>query len=312
MAPAIQLSAEVILTTVRMTWVVAKAEYIGWCDNSYSPPSPVLRVVEPTEYAGLTARTSADHMPAEIRAALPSDTHGRFKRELRRARRPIGPIEVLIGIGSGGKAHNVNGWEMREEFLELDHTSSALATFLNHYGHWNKHQYSEEIHFKGSWETGWRDIVSMRFRDFEQAWYLKAKPRYVPSIVFPEEIWSVKRWSKERDSILPFSEPMSLQEIIKWGLVQPPEKWLSTSFALLSLYGPGVEFPHVHIAAGGCYEVMLATITIDHLRGTKYRICARKDCGMPFPLESRHKRQYCQQYCAHLESVRRNRRLVES
>jgi hypothetical protein len=53
---------------------------------------------------------------------------------------------------------------------------------------------------------------------------------------------------------------------------------------------------------------ILATIYLDQLRGAKFGFCARSDCRKGYEVESKHKRKYCSQYCAHLESVRRLRR----
>ena len=52
---------------------------------------------------------------------------------------------------------------------------------------------------------------------------------------------------------------------------------------------------------------------LDFARGARFRFCARPDCSkhrpgtVPFELTSHRKRRYCTQYCAHLESMRRNR-----
>ena len=52
---------------------------------------------------------------------------------------------------------------------------------------------------------------------------------------------------------------------------------------------------------------------LDFARGARFRFCARSDCPthrkdtVPFELTSRRRRRYCSQYCAHLESMRRNR-----
>jgi hypothetical protein len=66
------------------------------------------------------------------------------------------------------------------------------------------------------------------------------------------------------------------------------------------------------IEAHDVVTAILATIFIDHLRKTKYRHCRRPDCGSMFEA-SRPGKVYCQQYCAHIESVRatRNRRRQE-
>ena len=53
---------------------------------------------------------------------------------------------------------------------------------------------------------------------------------------------------------------------------------------------------------------ILATLIIDHLRGAKVKVCARRDCSNFFEITSRHEKKYCQQYCAHIESQRRTRK----
>jgi hypothetical protein len=62
------------------------------------------------------------------------------------------------------------------------------------------------------------------------------------------------------------------------------------------------------IEAYDTYQALLASVLIDIARGLRFRICARKDCGGLFPLESRHKRKFCSQYCGHLVSIRRARK----
>ena len=52
---------------------------------------------------------------------------------------------------------------------------------------------------------------------------------------------------------------------------------------------------------------IFATIYIDRLQGAKYGFCARPDCNKPFKIKSRHKRIYCNMYCAHVQGVRRLR-----
>ena len=60
-------------------------------------------------------------------------------------------------------------------------------------------------------------------------------------------------------------------------------------------------------------EALLLSAWLDFARGAKFRYCARPDCPkhrkntVPYELTSRHRRRYCSQYCAHLESKRRVR-----
>jgi hypothetical protein len=66
------------------------------------------------------------------------------------------------------------------------------------------------------------------------------------------------------------------------------------------------EFPHLVLRDRFCLEAIFHSISIDVLRGTKYLVCPRKDCGMPF--EKTDPRQtYCQQYCGHMVSQRKKR-----
>ncbi|MGD0975201.1 MAG: hypothetical protein ABR866_14020 [Candidatus Korobacteraceae bacterium] len=68
-----------------------------------------------------------------------------------------------------------------------------------------------------------------------------------------------------------------------------------------------VVYPHYVLRATSCRRAILDTIVIDHLRKVQFRLCARPDCRTPFAIESRHQREYCCQYCAHIESVRKQR-----
>jgi hypothetical protein len=55
-------------------------------------------------------------------------------------------------------------------------------------------------------------------------------------------------------------------------------------------------------------DALIASIQIDLVRGVKDRECKRSDCRLRFvPKTSRQR--YCTQYCSHLVSVRRNRRI---
>ena len=56
------------------------------------------------------------------------------------------------------------------------------------------------------------------------------------------------------------------------------------------------------------FEAIVATVLIDHLQRHTFKRCAREDCGEIFQLTSRHGQKYCQQYCGHLESLRKQRR----
>ena len=67
------------------------------------------------------------------------------------------------------------------------------------------------------------------------------------------------------------------------------------------------KVPILVIETTGFYELLVTTICADLIQGFKFRFCARKDCAMPFAVETAHGRKFCCQYCGHLESVRLGR-----
>ncbi|MGB6384209.1 MAG: hypothetical protein WBF25_03210 [Terriglobales bacterium] len=77
-----------------------------------------------------------------------------------------------------------------------------------------------------------------------------------------------------------------------------------------------VEFPlsfELTSAAAGvvtttdAYHLLLATVFVDAAKRIRFKICQRKDCGKPFPLENKHKKKFCCWYCGHITTVRKNR-----
>jgi hypothetical protein len=66
-------------------------------------------------------------------------------------------------------------------------------------------------------------------------------------------------------------------------------------------------YPYFWIKTNLCAQALHATRMFDFVRGVKFRTCQRLDCATPFAVQSEHRRNYCCQYCGHLESVRRNR-----
>ena len=99
----------------------------------------------------------------------------------------------------------------------------------------------------------------------------------------------------------------------KYGLaLSRPE----TGLQLLNESKKVMEFPlsmELGKAATGviplddAFRMLLATVFIDVARGIRFKVCQRKDCRKPFPLESKHKKKFCCWYCAHITTVRRNR-----
>jgi hypothetical protein len=58
------------------------------------------------------------------------------------------------------------------------------------------------------------------------------------------------------------------------------------------------------------YDVVTAisgVLQLKELRGQRFRLCARQDCGQIYEITSNHDRSYCTPECAHLIAVRRSR-----
>ena len=124
----------------------------------------------------------------------------------------------------------------------------------------------------------------------------------------------LNRWGTwDEKNYLRVSDFLSFQEKTRAALLLAPEEWFNdfqeNPFDTLERQA---EYPHFAIRTSSCREAILATITVDKLRGTKFAICARRDCLNP-PFEiTRPDRAYCCQYCAHLESIRRKARKKKS
>ncbi len=67
--------------------------------------------------------------------------------------------------------------------------------------------------------------------------------------------------------------------------------------------------PKAHVMVYHTLPVILATIQFKLVQGARFRVCARKDCRLPFEITSRHKRRFCTQYCAHITSLRQRRKV---
>jgi hypothetical protein len=57
---------------------------------------------------------------------------------------------------------------------------------------------------------------------------------------------------------------------------------------------------------GGLIPGLIVSVYLDRVRGEKFRRCKRSDCPNVFRADYANK-EYCQQYCAHLSNLRKNR-----
>jgi hypothetical protein len=114
----------------------------------------------------------------------------------------------------------------------------------------------------------------------------------------------------------------SWQNAIKHMLLQPNRKWQGIVAQYLNPYVgfQGVaayldcEFTlsdeafWLQLIPLGCLGALIGTVLLDRSERARFRVCARDDCRQLYRLQSRHKRKYCSYDCAHIESVRSDRK----
>ncbi|HEV2021840.1 MAG TPA: hypothetical protein VGQ94_04870 [Terriglobales bacterium] len=180
----------------------------------------------------------------------------------------VNPMRFYAKAGDWLKGIYLDPWSARDRFLSL-RTEKELLGFLNETGFFSV-KYGKG---KGFWE----------YRDF-QAWQLVMREflRRPPA-----------KWVKWLGS-LTFDARMIVRALQLHEDLRVRFWWKGTKH-------------FAGILAEDSLTAILATIYVDHLRGAKFRFCARHDCRKPFELVSKHRRRYCSQYCAHFQSLRRLR-----
>ena len=119
----------------------------------------------------------------------------------------------------------------------------------------------------------------------------------------------LNKWGHWRGGMASLRRILQLQSLVREALTSSPDRWFTSSAPpYLQLWKRDPQYPFFAARTCHCETAICMTVTVDLLRRSKFKICARKDCRVPFEVKSKHKRKYCSQYCAHLESVRRNRK----
>jgi hypothetical protein len=179
-----------------------------------------------------------------------------------------------------------NGLTLRERFMGL-RTEEQFLKFLNQFGRFSPLAEAERTY---GWQM--RDLVGCQEMFSELA---KRSPEtwneYANSLISPK--------SSVPQGIVAAVVSSSEHEIeFRWK-GSPQRDWMGARNIGM-------------IKANNVVEAILTTIEVDHLRGTQLKGCARPDCKQFFEPTSNHKRIYCTQYCAHLESLRRMRKRQKS
>jgi hypothetical protein len=172
----------------------------------------------------------------------------------------------------------LSAWALREEFFKLpENDTQRLAAFLNYVGVWSK--------------DGEQPVLSYWSRS--------------PLFVKPEEVWAFRLDLKDaliyRKQFTAYAKPV-LPENLSDLIAHPPTNQFSFHFEL------------AHIAEGvvtvtNARQMLIATVLADVARGLRFKVCKRHDCDCEpiFEVRTKHKRQFCSQYCGHLFSLRKKR-----
>jgi hypothetical protein len=116
------------------------------------------------------------------------------------------------------------------------------------------------------------------------------------------------RWKSHRNYV-DLAEIIAFQQAVRQALTSPAEIWFRSLYASPPVVNSrSSKFPYFVILTDACTAAMSIATTMDLLRHLKFKICARSDCANTFQVTSSHRRDYCTQYCAHLESMRRSRK----
>jgi hypothetical protein len=183
------------------------------------------------------------------------------------------------------KVEQYDPWEKRNEFFRLKRGDTAsLLSFLGSVGLWDRPEDED---------PSWRHEGS----DDEEQWALSFAAEGGAFNIYndqcdrtPDEIWAI------RENVKAVMRGKRLPQ-------NPNFLGLNCRFVFGNPIGP-----YLLITTLSFLEALYATALIDRASGLGVQKCARPDCGIAFPLNSRHRRKFCSPNCAHLECVRRSRR----
>jgi hypothetical protein len=128
-----------------------------------------------------------------------------------------------------------------------------------------------------------------------------------------EHLEFMQRWGEFREfskvgpaKVVTLFQINSLRRTIASGMSGPTQDWLENhpwweSFEIVL----GDCFPYPSWSHFQIDSALYATVTVDCWRGTRFSLCERHDCKLPFALTGRSDKRFCTNYCAHLTSVRK-------
>jgi hypothetical protein len=175
-----------------------------------------------------------------------------------------------------------DGYAVREHFMSL-RTPQDCMVFLNQYGRFSPLQKVDE-------QVGWTFTAVMKWQEvFAQL--AKRSP---------------DKWSDYANSLMSPEHGPNIRGVI--GALNWSKN--SITFQTNSSDIPAVKGAKYFgvIATNDVVSAIVTTLQVDHVRGAKFGVCARNDCPRFYEITTLHKRKYCSEACAHLETVRRLRK----
>jgi hypothetical protein len=199
----------------------------------------------------------------------------------------------MVFINVEGEATPDPTWERWDKFCESDDTDAAARQLFSDF----RPRFFVAVDQDASGTTLTSQGDAWQLRDA----FLKLDPAESSVLAFLNQ-WG--RWTYQDYTQL--YKILEFREKIRRALLSPSNEWLSGYESNLDLETRS-RYPNLLIQTEMCEKAIRATITLDLLRKIRFKTCARPDCQQHFQITSQHKRKYCCQYCAHLESLRRNR-----
>jgi len=165
-------------------------------------------------------------------------------------------------------------WEKRNEFFRLERGDvNGLLQFLPTVGI-----------FERAGHTDTSDFV-------QNAVLVPSERGLNRQIVFAEQITATHIWKTRRSLLDSLEHKTEIGDVADFnvrlvGVKKQPRAVVTTTTFL---------------------DAVLLSLATDRILDLKVQKCARPDCGISFTVKSGHEKKYCERYCAHIESVRRDR-----
>jgi hypothetical protein len=291
----------------RASWEIAIAHLTGWLASAQEN-QPHFRAE--VEYLGVRYMLE---VPSWV---LSEKTLDRILKEKSVTFPHTYSIEVLICShekNGNDKRQESDAWSMRAEFLRLQPDRKALLRFLNKWGVWG--QTRTGLQYPPDVEEPAAERPQMVRRRHQGTMDWSKLPPEIAALVGEHSLTESTRSEKSKlclNYLFP-AEMWNFREkclSVLGAPKKPTREWFANEKVLPQFSVS--PYPHYVLLASGCQTAIRNTITIDLLKQVRpRRRCARLDCRAPFDVNNRHRRKYCTPACAHLESVRRQRRRAE-